>query len=197
MISGQEGYKARIIAALMVVCALWATVAIAGVNEDFIEAAKRGDLPAVKAFIAKGAGVNAKRVDGATALIMASRNGKPQVVQELLEKGADIDAKASDGTTALIAASQLRGDNPVRVENPNDFSVKVGLRSAGKGKDFSVAANGSASVLAPNGRYDIYFQYSTDPEGLYQGDGFTLDGNGVEIKIVKVVGGNYGIRKVK
>ncbi len=49
----------------------------------------------------------------------------------------------------------------------------------------------------PNGRYDIYLQYSSDPEGLYQGDSFTLSNNGVEIQIVKVVNGNYGIRKVK
>ena len=28
-------------------------------------------------------------------------------------------------------------------------------------------------------------------------DSFTLAGNGVQIQIVKVVGGNYGIRKVK
>jgi hypothetical protein len=31
------------------------------------------------------------------------------------------------------------------------------------------------------------FQYSTDPDGLYQGDSFTLNGNGVEIQIVKLV----------
>jgi hypothetical protein len=91
----------------------------------------------------------------------------------------------------------LRGDMEVRVRNPNEFSVKVGLRSGGKGVDFSVAANSVKSVTVPNGLYSIYFQYSTDPDGLYQGDNFTLKNNGVEIKIVKVVNGNYGIRKVK
>ena len=40
-------------------------------------------------------------------------------------------------------------------------------------------------------------RYSSDPEGLYQGDSFTLSNNGVDIQIVKVVNGNYGIRKVK
>ena len=85
----------------------------------------------------------------------------------------------------------------VRVKNPNDFKVRVGLRSGGMGKDFLVDANASQSVRVPNGRYAIYFHYSTDPEGLYQGDSFTLNDNGVEIQIVKVVNGNYGIRKVK
>ncbi len=109
MISGQTGYKARILAALIVVCALWATVAIAGVNEDFFEAAKRGDLPAVKRFIANGINVNAKANDGTTALMYAlmyaSREGHKQIVQLLLDKGADVNAKGNEGQTALMYAS--------------------------------------------------------------------------------------------
>ena len=93
--------------------------------------------------------------------------------------------------------ADVTGRMEVRIKNPNDFKVKVGLRSEGKGKDFTVGANDTQSVSVPNGRYDIYFQYSTDPDGLYQGDSFTLNNNGIEIKIVKVVGGNYGIKKVK
>lgn len=85
----------------------------------------------------------------------------------------------------------------VRVKNPNAFKVRVGLRSDGKGRDFIVAPNITESVRVPNGRYDVYFQYSTEPEALYQGDGFTLKDNGVQISIVEVVNGNYGIRKVK
>jgi hypothetical protein len=75
--------------------------------------------------------------------------------------------------------------------------VKVGLRSAGKGRDFTVKANGTNSVQVPNGKYDVYFQYSTDADGLYQGDSFSMTNNSVEIQIVKVVGGNFNIRKVK
>jgi hypothetical protein len=92
---------------------------------------------------------------------------------------------------------EVRGTTEVRVKNPNDFSVMVGLRSEGRGRDFSVPAKDSKSVYVPDGRYDIFFQYSSDPDGLYQGDSFTLKENGVEIQIVKVVNGNYGIRKVK
>lgn len=92
---------------------------------------------------------------------------------------------------------ELAGLHEVRVKNPNDFKVRVGLRSDGKGNDFIVSPNGLESVNVPNGRYDIYFNYSSDPGGLYQGDGFTLENNGVEITITRVVNGNYGIRKVK
>jgi len=40
---------------VMAVIALWATVAIAGVNEDLIKAAESGDLTNVKSLIASGA----------------------------------------------------------------------------------------------------------------------------------------------
>ncbi|MCX6909597.1 MAG: hypothetical protein NTY01_16350 [Verrucomicrobia bacterium] len=107
-------------------------------------------------------------------------------------KSEQHDASAWPRSTGV-----LQGHNPVRVVNPNDFSVKVALRLGDRGKDFSVSAKGTQTVYVPDGRCDIYFQYSTDPDGLYQGDSFTLNGNGVEIQIVKVVNGNYGIRKVK
>jgi len=94
-------------------------------------------------------------------------------------------------------SEELRGGMEVRVKNPNEFKVRVGLRSEGNGRDFTVGPNATESVRVPNGRYDMYFQYSSDPDGLYQGDSFTLKDNGVEIQIVKVVNGNYGIRKVK
>lgn len=91
----------------------------------------------------------------------------------------------------------LKGNNEVRVRNPNDFNVTVGLRSEKSGRDFQVVANGVASVFVPNGKYEIYFIYSNKPDALFKGDDFSLNGNGVEIKIVKVVGGNYGIKRIK
>ncbi|MBI4615359.1 MAG: hypothetical protein HY720_17210 [Planctomycetes bacterium] len=95
------------------------------------------------------------------------------------------------------SGGELSGPIEVRVKNPNDFRVRVGLRSAGKGKDFVVAANATGSVFVGNGCYDVYFQYSSEPKALYQGDSFTLNNNGVEIQIVKVAGGNFGIRRVE
>lgn len=92
---------------------------------------------------------------------------------------------------------QLDGTNPVRVRNPNNFAVATGLRTGEKGRNFDVPANGVNTVYIPNGRYDIYFVYSDKPDALFQGDSFTLSNNGVEIQIVKVVNGNYGIRQVK
>jgi hypothetical protein len=73
----------------------------------------------------------------------------------------------------------------------------VAVRSAGKGIDFTVPASGVSSIYLPDGGYDVYFNYSNEPNAVYQGDGFNLAGNGAEIRIVQVVGGNYGIRKVR
>lgn len=107
----------------------------------------------------------------------------------------DVDFPKTKNWPSLTA--DLSGPIEVRVKNPNNFKVRVALRSAGKGKDFVVPTNDMASVRVPSGRYDVYFQYSSDPDGLYQGDSFELRSNGVEIQIVKIVNGNYGIRKVK
>lgn len=94
-------------------------------------------------------------------------------------------------------SSELQGHNEIRIRNPNGFAVLVGIRAGNKGKNFEVAANGMSSVFIPNGRYEIYFVYSNKPGALFKGDDFSLNNNGVEIQIVKVVGGNYGIRQVK
>jgi len=90
-----------------------------------------------------------------------------------------------------------RGANEVRIRNPNAYSVRVGLRSNEDGCNFAVDQNGVHSVWVPDGNYEIYFVYSNDPNALYKGDDFVLKGNGVEIQIVKVADGNYGIQKVK
>lgn len=92
---------------------------------------------------------------------------------------------------------QIDGQNEVRIKNPNQYAVTVGLRSGKGGKNFRVNSNGVASVFAPNGKFEIYFVYSDKPDALFQGDSFILDNKGVEIQLVKVVGGNYGIRRVK
>jgi ankyrin repeat protein len=60
----------------------------------------------VRALLANGADIDAKRIDGATALFVASQNGHHEVVRELLAKGADIQAKRIDGATALFMATQ-------------------------------------------------------------------------------------------
>jgi hypothetical protein len=52
--------KVKMAASLIGLAILWATFAIAGVNEDLMGAVKKGDLHKVKQLIDQGAQVNAK-----------------------------------------------------------------------------------------------------------------------------------------
>jgi len=145
-----------------------------------------------------------------TPYYYSSQTRKFQPLSKIVEKGERIVAGEplpSEPAAVSIARStqaawpdlprDIEGRNPVRVVNPNKFAVKVGLRSAAGGKDFSVAPGAGTTVSVPDGKYDVYFRYENDPESLYQGDAFFLAGSGVQIDLVKVTNGNYRIRKVK
>lgn len=48
---------------------------------------------------------------------------------------AGFGTSPSGTTKQPVMTSELKGYREVRVKNPNDFSVKVGLRVEGRGKD--------------------------------------------------------------
>jgi hypothetical protein len=111
---------------------------------------------------------------------------------------ADTPPPQEESTAAVLPPfnGELNGNNEVRVKNPGDSAVQVGLRSGSRGQDFQVSAAGVHSIYVPDGNYDIYFIYAKDRESLYQGDSFALANNGVQITLVQVVEGNYNVRKV-
>lgn len=75
-----------------------------GVDRDFIESIKKGNVIIVRAFLAKGANVNAVDGNNGPALHWAVGGGKPEIVQFLVEQGADISATDAYGQTALELA---------------------------------------------------------------------------------------------
>jgi ankyrin repeat protein/cytochrome c-type biogenesis protein CcmH/NrfG len=75
----------------------------ANVNE-FIEAAKRGDLEAIELILKGGMDVNAKNAYDHTALMWAASEGHPELVAFLIEQGADIRIKYPGGSTVLMLA---------------------------------------------------------------------------------------------
>jgi ankyrin repeat protein len=68
-----------------------------GPSVDIHEAAKAGNIEAVKQAIADGADVNAKDFAGATPLHRAAQEGHNEIAELLIAKGADVNAKRSDG----------------------------------------------------------------------------------------------------
>lgn len=79
-------------------------------NDQFWEAVRRGDAPAVTALLDKGADVNAKFRYGTTALFKAAERGNLEIVKILLARGADVTVKDTFyGATAMSWA--LDGDH--------------------------------------------------------------------------------------
>jgi len=105
--------------------------------------------------------------------------------------------RGNEGPLPNFASHLTQGRNRVRIANPNDFTVTAGIRKGKEGRDLGIPANRSGSFSVPDGRYDIYFVYSSDPAALYRGESFTLVGGGVEIQLVRSPDGNYAITKVE
>jgi hypothetical protein len=92
----------------------------------------------------------------------------------------------------------LKGSgSEISINNPNDFSVAVALMTAAEADYFLIAPKGSYGRQIPNGQYDIYFVYSTEPESLYQGDPITVRRQKMTLTLQPVSEGNYGMKKVK
>jgi len=69
-----------------------------------IQAAKDGNIEAVKQHLAAGADVNAKNESGYTPLHHAAVDGRKEIAELLIAQGADVNAKIADGYTPLDTA---------------------------------------------------------------------------------------------
>lgn len=74
-------------------------------NEQFLQAAVKGNIDQVAQLLEKGADVNAKNRYGETALTGAAAHGKYDTCQLLITHGASVNEKSRDGRTALINAA--------------------------------------------------------------------------------------------
>lgn len=61
------------------------------INEELILAARKSNVEAVKALLAKGADVNTKTEYGATPLFFACDRGNAEIVKMLIDAGADVN----------------------------------------------------------------------------------------------------------
>ncbi|MCC6145714.1 MAG: hypothetical protein IT368_18050 [Candidatus Hydrogenedentes bacterium] len=72
--------------------------------------------------------------------------------------------------------SLRRGAYEIRINNPSNSRVEVGLRNGKGGRDAIVSAGGSHSFQVDRGTYQIYYIYSDDPYTRYGGQSLVLDG---------------------
>ena len=68
-------------------------LAAADINEELLDASRKGDFASVKSLLEKGAALEAKTSYGQTPLYLAAMNGHEDVVKLLLEKGANTDVR--------------------------------------------------------------------------------------------------------
>ena len=78
-----------------------------GYCSALIRAAWNGRTDCVRVLLQYNANIEAKDVDGETALIVATKFGNTECMQLLLQGGVNVEATAIDGTTALIWAARL------------------------------------------------------------------------------------------
>jgi ankyrin repeat protein len=81
-------------------------------DNPVVEAAREGDVAAVRALIAKRTNVNEPSRDGSTALLWAAYHADLAMTQALLAAGAKTDAANKYGVTPLLQASRT-GAAPV------------------------------------------------------------------------------------
>ena len=85
--------RSRLIALLVFAFVVAPAARAQDVNEDFLAAARKGDVAKLKELLDKGADVNTKTQYGATALAYACDKGHIEVVKLLLERGANVNVK--------------------------------------------------------------------------------------------------------
>ena len=81
-----------------------------------LEAARKGNIEAVKQHLAAGTDVNAKVKSGSTPLHFAALNGRKVIVELLIAKGADVNAKDEDGETPLDQAQAMISISPPEIK---------------------------------------------------------------------------------
>jgi ankyrin repeat protein len=101
-----------------------------------LDAATRGDAPALKRLIAAGAAIDPADREGRTPLLIAIANNREEAAIVLVEAGANINAQAANQDTPWLLAGALGRAELLR-------------RMIPKGPDFSIRNRYGGNALIP------------------------------------------------
>ena len=113
---------------------------------QLIAAAAGGDTATVRELIGAGADVDARRADGATALLWAAHRDDPRMVDLLLGAGADVNAADDNGVTPLERAAENASPGMVANLLAAGASTHV-ARNSGLTPLMTAARTGHAGVV--------------------------------------------------
>jgi ankyrin repeat protein len=99
---------------------------------SILDAAKGGDIAAVKQHISTGADVNAREKWGVTPLHWAANWGHKEIAEILIAAGADVNAKDQNDYTPLDFANRLKRTEIADLLRKHDGKTKKELKAAGK-----------------------------------------------------------------
>jgi peptidoglycan/LPS O-acetylase OafA/YrhL len=113
------------------------------------QAARAGDVSAVKRHLSNGVGINDfDPEDGGAPLLHAAATGQDEVVKLLIERGADLTAVDRDGSTALHAAAFLGHEKIVDELIRNHANVNVANSRGEKPLDGAILDEGTTRYIA-------------------------------------------------
>lgn len=113
-------------------------------NEQLLEAAKKGDIKSFDALVKQGADVSFKDANGDTCLLWAANNGHIDMLEHLIKNhGCKITETNKDGCTALLSAAcndkiemldHLIKNHGRKITETNNFGYTAILSAAANGK---------------------------------------------------------------
>ncbi len=121
--------------ALLVAAVLPAALAAqqAALDDPLLDAARRGELEAVRELIRRGADVDAVRGDGMTALHFAAERGHAEVARALIDAGAAVGAGTRIGRYAPLHLAARGGHGTIVARlleagaDPNAATTNTGV----------------------------------------------------------------------
>ncbi len=124
------------------------TLPVAGNPSPLVEAAREGDIDAIRALVRSGADVNAAEGDGMTALHWAAHRNHAEAVEVLLYAGARLELRTRlGGYTPLLVAAAAGADEALALLLEAGGDVAARTTPGGSSALHFAAASGNARAV--------------------------------------------------